>query len=163
MLVTFKLSIKQIYKNSLIFAFAGLGRNFLLFIIFGLCYAIAISILFLSLPIGIILISLMYIFLFPAFRMLLIQFTVFPLIKKHMIDPYYKDRPNEDKAAKQALNIYDDEESDDEERVFEDTLPNEDEGPRTTFPRQYSEDEMKKLHRKQNKSRRSNEDDDGTI
>ena len=35
-LITFKLNIKQIYKNSLIFAFAGLGRNFFLFVIFGL-------------------------------------------------------------------------------------------------------------------------------
>ena len=29
--------------------------------------------------------------------------------KKHAIDPYYKDHPDEDKEAKRALNIYDQE------------------------------------------------------
>jgi uncharacterized membrane protein YesL len=164
MLVTFKLSIKQIYKNSLIFAFAGLWRNLLLLFIFGLCYALAAFVLYLSFLVGTIFITLMYILVFPAFRMLLIQFTVFPLIKKHMIDPYYKDHPDEDKEAKRALNIYDQEDEDDDgERVFEDTLPDEDDEPKTTFPRQYSEDEMKRLRRKQRRSRSDDEDDDGTI
>ncbi len=160
MLVTFKLSIKQLYKNSLIFAFAGFGRNLLLFFIFGLFYILAALILYMDLVIGILVVTFMYILLFPAFRMLLIQFTVFPLIKKHMIDPYYKEHPNEDKDAKRALNIFDDEEDDDEEKVFEDTLPTEDEEPKTTFPRQYSEEEMRRLRRKH---RRKDEDDDGTI
>ena len=52
MLVTFKLSIKQIYKNSLIFAFAGLWRNLLLLFIFGLCYALAAFVLYLSFLVG---------------------------------------------------------------------------------------------------------------
>ncbi len=164
MLITFKLTIKQIYKNSFIFAMAGLLKNFMLFIIFGLCYVLAVILSLYITPIAIIIISLMYIFLFPAFRMLLIQYTVFPLIKKHMIDPYYKEHPDEDKEAKRALNILDDDnEDDDEERVFEDTLPFEDDDEKATFPRQYSEDEMRRLNRKVKRRRNDNEDDDGTI
>ena len=140
-----------------------MAQSSLLFI-FGLCYALAAFVLYLSFLVGTIFITLMYILVFPAFRMLLIQFTVFPLIKKHMIDPYYKDHPDEDKEAKRALNIYDQEDEDDDgERVFEDTLPDEDDEPKTTFPRQYSEDEMKRLRRKQRRSRSDDEDDDGTI
>ena len=144
MLITFKLKLKQLYKNSLIFAMAGLLRNFFLFIIFGLFYALAALLVINFNYIGITIILLMYIFLFPAFRMLLIQYTVFPLIKKHMIDPYYREHPDEDKEAKHALNIIEDDEEDDEERVFEDTLPSEDDEPKTSFPRQYSEAQRKK-------------------
>ncbi|MDD2362122.1 MAG: DUF624 domain-containing protein [Oscillospiraceae bacterium] len=163
MVITFKLTIKQIYKNSFIFATAGLLRNLMLFIIFGLCYALAAVIYFSFTPVGILVILFMYIFLFPAFRMLLINYTVFPLIKKHMIDPYYKEHPDEDKEAKRALNILEDDEEDEEERVFEDTLPSEDEEQKTTFPRQYSEDEMRRLRHKTKRSRNDIEDDDGTI
>ncbi len=163
MMVTFKLSIKQLYKNSIIFAFVGMGRNFLLFIIMALLYALGAMILFLSLPIGIAVLVFMYIFLFPAFRMLLVQFTVFPLIKKHMIDPYYKEHPGEDKEAKQALNLLDEDDYD-VERVFDDTVPTDDEQNNTTIPRQYTKEEMSRLRRLKNRAREQNdEDDDGTI
>lgn len=165
MLITFKLTLKQLYKNSLIFAFAGLARNFMLFIIFGALYVLGVLILFLSLPIGIAVLLLLYVFLFPAFRMLLIQYTVFPLIKKHMIIPYYKEHPGEDIEAKRALNLLDeDEEEDQEERVFEDTVPTEDDdGKKNPFPRQYSKEEMDKLRRRRRRGAEQPDDDDDTI
>jgi len=162
MLVTFKLKFKQLLKNSLIFAFAGLARNFMLLIIFGLCYALGVLILFLSLPVGIAVLSLMFIFIFPAFRTLLIQFTVFPLIKKHMIIPYYKEHPGEDIEAKRALNLLDEDQEEQEERVFEDTVPTEDDpSQKSTIPRQYSTEEIKRLRRKS--SAQQTDDDDDTI
>jgi len=167
MIITFKLSLKQIYKNSIIFAFAGLGRNIMIFLIMGLIYA-GTTLLMLTYPeIGIAVMLLGYLFLFPAFKSFLVQFAVFPLIKKHIIDPYYKDHPGEDKEAKRALNLEDDvSEDDDEQVIFEDMgetdAEPEEEKPKTTFPRQYSKQEMDKLHSKQ-KRQRNDADDDGTI
>ena len=103
----------------------------------------------------------MFITIFPAFRLVLIQFTVFPLIKKLMIDPYYQEHPDEDREALYALNIVEEDE-DDEERVFEDTLPDDDEddGEPATFPRQYSQEEMKKLRRLHREGYHDDDDDD---
>ena len=167
MLVTFKLSLKQIYKNSVIFAFAGLGRNIMIFLVMGLIYAGA-TLLTLAYPeIGIAVVLLGYLFIFPAFKSFLIQFAVFPLIKKHIIDPYYEEHPGEDAEAKRALNLEDDvADNDDEHVIFEDMGETdaelEEEKSKTTFPRQYSKQEMDRLRSKQ-KKQHNDADDDGTI
>ena len=171
MMVTFKFKVTQIYKNSVIFAFAGMWRNISIFLFMGVIYAAAIFIALLH-PIGSVVALFGYVFLFPAFKSFLIQYATFPLIKKHIIDPYYKEHPDEDKEAKRALNIDDNsvtEEDDGEERVFEDmgetAAAEEEEKPKSTFPRQYSQQEMDRLRSKQKSSRskRNDSDDDGTI
>ena len=74
---------------------------------------------------------LLYILLFPSFRFLLVQFCTFPSIKKCIIDPYYRDHPDEDLDKRRDLGIEveekkpekteDGEETDEEpENVFED-------------------------------------------
>lgn len=164
MMITFKLSIKQLYKNSFLFAFIGGVRNFLMALLFGAMYAIAaLLIMYTSMVISIPVVFFIYVLLFPAFRSLLIQFTVFPLIKKHMIDPYYTEHPDEGKQERQALNL-EEESDDDEERIFQDTLPVKEEPQSTNIPRQYSEEEMEKLRKKSKKYTVSDaDDDDGTI
>ena len=168
MMITFKLSIKQLYKNSLIFAFTGIKRNLLISLVLGLCYAFAIFLfLFVNPAISIIVIIFLYMLIFPAFRSLLIQYAVFPLIKKHMIDPYYQEHPEEGKEERRALNIEDTiVESDDEEApLFQDTGRTDkepEETPGRTLPKQYSEREMNHL-RSLNKSKNKSDDDDGTI
>ncbi len=79
MMVTFKLSIKQIFKNSLIFAVMGFIPNILILV---LCTVI-IGVTLLILPvIGLI--------LFPFITMSLIglitNFYIYPKLKKHIID-----------------------------------------------------------------------------
>lgn len=171
MMITFKLSIKQLYKNSLIFAFAGLKQNLFISLILILCYAIGFGIVYLLNYIGIVVLLMLYIFVFPAFRSLLIQYTIFPLIKKHMIDPYYKEHPDEDKEAKRALNIEEEDPEEDELAVFQDTGrtdKEEDEGeteskkPARNLPKQYNEQELRK-HKIYRRARTDDDDDDGTI
>lgn len=161
LLITFKLTIKQIYKNSLIFAIAGMKQNFVIFFSILLLCALGYLICLFSIPVAITVIVLVYLFLFPAFRSLLVQFAIFPLIKKDMIDPYYKDHPDEDKQQKMDLNVYDEPEENDEDRVFEDATETDDDMPGSTIPRQYTEKEMKKIRELQHKN--DNNDDDGTI
>ncbi len=166
-MITFKLRLKQIYRNSLILAIAGLKRNFLIFLVLGIFYAGAIALFFVNIFVAIPVILGVYILFFPAFRSYLIQYNIFPIIKKHMIDPYYKEHPGEDIEAKRALNILeeDDLKADEEEPVFQDVVPDEDEEeekPAKTFPRQYTQQEMDRLRRKQRRNK-DYDDDDGTI
>ena len=167
-MITFKLKLKQIYKNSAILAIAGLGRTFLIFIVLALFYAGAVLLFLWNFVVAIPIILAVYILFFPAFRSYLIQYTIFPLIKKHMIDPYYKEHPGEDIEAKRALNIAEEEDkpADEEEPVFQDVVPGseeeEEEKPAKTFPRQYTQQEMDRLRRKQRRNK-DYDDDDGTI
>ncbi len=64
-MVTFDLSLKQIYKNSLILAFVGLFRNLLLFLLFGVLYVGAGLLLYLYPHFGIPIV-LVALFIFPS-------------------------------------------------------------------------------------------------
>lgn len=169
LIITFKLNWKQIYKNSLIFAFAGMKRNLLISFGLVLCYAIAFLLICFFFPIGLVIVILLYIFFFPAFRSYLIQYNIFPLIKKHMIDPYYKEHPGEDKEAKRALNIEDENDEPDETvAVFQDMgrTDREEEAEAESpvqrrIPKQYDEREMRKAKRLTKHTQI--DDDDDTI
>ena len=129
MIITFKLSLKQIYRNSFKFVFINLKMNFLCGIILLLSYAIYAVIPFLlgsywlfALTIEMII----FVCTFPAFKFLLIQFCTFPAIKKYMIDPYYEEHPDDDIEQRKNLGLEVDEKysisPDDEENglVFDD-------------------------------------------
>ena len=82
MIITFDLSLKQIYKNAFIFAFMGLGRNILITIIIGILSFFA----FILPKLGL-LFSFLFLLSFCGF---LINFATWPLVQKLMIDPYNK-------------------------------------------------------------------------
>ena len=87
MLITFKLTVKQIYKNALIFAFIKLIPNALILL---LCFAIVFA-TFLNYLIGIILL----IFITYSLIGLITNFYVNPIIKKYMIDKFNENAGNE--------------------------------------------------------------------
>lgn len=134
LMITFKFSLKQIYKNSFKFVFINLKNNLICFFAQTLVIAIYIAIplvlgfsskiFFMVLPIEMFLIF----FTFPSFKFLLEQFCVFPSIKKHIIDPYYEEHPDEDIEKRRDLGLEipgeDDveEDSEDEEKVFDDNI-----------------------------------------
>lgn len=175
LMVTFDLTLKQIYKNSFLLAFAGLFRNLLLFLLFGVLYVAAALLLYLWPHFGIPVVVIA-LFIFPAFRSLLIQFTVFPLIKKHMIDPYYQAHPEKRKEAQRMMNVEVEQDPDEtkketeeeDDRLFHDTgrtqdAPPEPEEEKRTIPRQYSEQEMRRLKAKSRSHRSSQDEDDDII
>ncbi len=124
LMITFKFSLKQIYKNSYKFAFISLFKNFLCLLCLGLVYVINILILILAFNISInafVLVStvlaMLYILTYPSFKFLLIQYFTFPTIKKYIIDPYYLEHPDEDIQKRRDLGIEiesDDENNDDD-------------------------------------------------
>lgn len=106
MIITFKLSIKQIYRNSFKFVFINMKMNLLCGIVLLLVYAVYIAI-FLLIPNYLVLTVELILILctLPAFRFLLIQFCTFPSIKKYIIDPYYEEHPDEDIELRRNLGI----------------------------------------------------------
>ena len=104
MMITFDFSFKQLLKNAFAFAMVGIKRNLLIGVILLLMYVVGGLILFIPM-VGPVLLILIHLFLFPAFRSLLIQFTIFPVVKKHIIDPYYKEHPGEDIDKMRSLNL----------------------------------------------------------
>lgn len=151
--ITFKLSVKQIWKNSILLSIAGFKQNVILSVSLALIYAVAI-LLFLAfgvLSAGLLIV--VYVFFFPAFRSFLIQFTVFPLIKKHIIDPYYEQHPDKDMDKRRDLNLADDTPST-AETVFEDAGTQE----KSVIPKQYSTEELRQS-KKYSAAEQNDEDD----
>ena len=153
MVVTFKFSNKDLYMNAFKFAIVGLKQNLLISLVLFVLYAI-VAVLFFTFgwQVGV-LILLIALLILPSFRSLLIQFTIFPLVKKLIIDPYYELHPDADKQLRRDLNLdVEDTAEEKAEAVFDDARPIEQK--ETTFPRQYSAEEMRRI------TRAAAEDDD---
>ena len=176
LMITFKLNIKQIYKNSFLFACANLPVNALISVVLIAVYALLAGtvLLFAEGSFGVtmlVVVLLLLVSVVPGCRSLLIQFSIFPAIKRLIIDPYYKENPGADKQARLDLNLEVEEEdvaplSDTapaEEPLFVDTLPQPEETtPKKALPKQYNEKEMRRFNRQVN-SRGATDDDDDTI
>lgn len=117
MTITFKLSIKQMIKNSFQFVFLNFARNLLVSLILGLIY-FAIFIIY-TLNAGFAVIAFIILAgVVPGFKALLVHFISFPQIKKYMIDPYYAEHKGEDIEKRRALGLdIPDDELEDEEKV----------------------------------------------
>lgn len=119
MLITFDLKLKQMYKNAFMFALHNFKSNLGIFgILFGVVLVFMLPMLFIDYRIWGAVLLLLYILFYPAFRSLLIQFSIFPYIKKTMIDPYYKEHPEADRSVMRVLNL--EVEDGMEDAVFED-------------------------------------------
>lgn len=91
MMVTFKLTIKQLYRNALLFAFMKLIPNLLILIV---CVAVVIVPFQLSPVAG----YLLFIFITMALVSYIINFYVYPKIDKYMIQPSIKQETEENQA-----------------------------------------------------------------
>lgn len=133
LMITFKFSIKQIYKNSFKFVIINFKNNLLcgLSILLSLALYVIIPILFFDYFIIILSFEiLIFSFTFPAYQYLMTQYYVFPSIKKYIIDPYYEAHPDEDIQKRQDLGIEviedkplnPDGEEEEPENVFDDNI-----------------------------------------
>lgn len=98
MIITFDLSLKQIYKNALIFSIVGLWRNLMLIAILAV-FIIAAIIFFLMIPaLAIFVLFVLAVFWMFGFFGFLINFAVYPMIVKFIITPYEKAQQEKKKA-----------------------------------------------------------------
>ncbi len=169
MLITFKFTFRQLYRNSFIFSIVGLKRNLIIALPMLLIYVVLFLMAWYGSYVGLTIAFALLLTIVPCFRMLLIQFNIFPMVKKYIIDPYYKEHPNEDVDKRRDLALEPTEEEVtenppvEEEVIFKDTGKTKTEEPAETvrhFPKQYSEAERRKARRL---TRDSSADDDDTI
>ncbi|MBQ6848145.1 MAG: YesL family protein [Clostridia bacterium] len=130
LMITFKFSLKQIYKNSFRFVFINLKSNLICFLAQALVLAVAVGLVLLLIKYAILVICIEFMILVtihPTFKFLLIQYCVFPSIKKFIIDPYYEEHPDEDLEMRRNLGVYtpepivsEDGENEDGENIFND-------------------------------------------
>ncbi len=126
LMITFRLPLGKIIKNSFYFVFINLKNN----LIVGLCsvlwYALSVGICLLCLGnaevfiLSVAIVALLNLFFFPGFKHLLIQFCVFPSVKKMMIDPYYEQNPDADIELRRGLGLEVPEDDGEDESVFDD-------------------------------------------
>jgi hypothetical protein len=158
LIVTFKLSLKNIFKNSLLLCSMSIARCFLVFFALLAFYAVLILLVYSGSVYFWMISAALYLLVFPAFRSMLIQYAVFGPIRKWMIDPYYEQHPDEDIELRLSLGLpVESEQAPKEEDVlFTDmgsTKPQEEQA----LPRQYSEREMRSFRSQIN---RPDEEDD---
>lgn len=106
MIVTFELTTKQLYKNALIFAIVGLWRNILMTAIFAVVLFLNYFLFLVYTPIVILVDGLFIILLLFSFTSFLINFTIYPLIDKMMIRPFYAKQngvPLEEEKTKEEV------------------------------------------------------------
>ena len=117
LMITFDFKLKTIIKNSWLFATLGVKHNIIIGLSLSAVYIAMFWALYINYRIALPIIILLLLFIFPSFRMFLIQFNVFPEVKKYIIDPYYQDHPDEDIETRRELGVLD---YDEDVSVFED-------------------------------------------
>ncbi len=105
LIITFNKKVGEIYRDSLALAIVGFKRNIVAGIVLTLMYGLAVLTVWHLGTLGFIIVVLLYIFFFRWFRSLLVQFTVFPVIKKYLFDPYYDKHPDEDLEKRYNLGL----------------------------------------------------------
>lgn len=117
LMITFDFKVKTLFKNSWLFATLGIKHNLIIGGVSMLIYMGALFVMSINFAFGFALVTLLGLFLFPAFKSFLVQFNVFPEVKKYIIDPYYEEHPDEDIEMRRELGILAD---DNQEAVFDD-------------------------------------------
>ena len=169
LLITFKYNLRQLYRNALLFVGVGWKPNLVVSLVLLLCYGLMGLLLLLPNSLGIAFIFIIYLFVFPAFRSFLIQFAIFPTVRRVVIDPYYEKHPYEDieKRRELGLEVPETENEEKEESIFVDrgrTKPEDEKETakaKSSIPRQYTEAEMRRLENRRRAA--SQADDDDTI
>ena len=118
LMITFDFKLKDIIKNSWLFATLGIKHNLIIGATLVAIYFVA-WVLICNFGIGLWIVSIIGLFIFPIFRFMLIQFNVFPEIKKYIIDPYYAEHPDEDIEKRRQLGLI----NTNEDAVFDDNVP----------------------------------------
>lgn len=137
LIITFNYNLKTAYKNSFKLVFLNFKYSFLCLFINVMIVVLNVALLFLlkNISLYVLIIEILCLLcVYPAFKALLVQFCTFPTIKKFIIDPYYKEHPDEDIEKRRNLGLEieetskkettvteeDDDCDEDEEVIFED-------------------------------------------
>lgn len=117
-ILTFNVTLPQLYKNALVLSFAGLVRNFAIMLIHLVTYALVLSPMLLDLYIGTGIAICLWLLIVPAVHYYTTQFHIYPIMFKYMIEPFMKSHPGEGENTLRELGLLENS----EEPVMEDVL-----------------------------------------
>ncbi len=117
-ILTFKVSLTQLYKNALVLSFAGIGRNFAIMLIHLITYALVLSPMLLDLYIGAGISICLGLLLVPPVHYYTTQYHIYPVMFKYMIEPFMRNHPGEGERTLRELGLLQSE----SEPVMEDLL-----------------------------------------
>ena len=119
MIVTLDLKMKPLLKNAAILSLVALGKNVIALLGCGIFIAIYAYVFYLALGnLGaLILLTVLTFMLFFAFISYTVNYVTFPVIKKYIIDPYYKANPGETAEGLKISNSESEAEADEQEEA----------------------------------------------
>ena len=118
LILTFRLSLGQLYKNAFLLAFGGFARNFVIFFGHILMYFLIFCPMLVNLYVGLGIAICLYILIAPPFTNLLIQYNIFPVMMKYLIEPFMKEHPGEGQRTLRELGLIESE----EEKIMQDDI-----------------------------------------
>ena len=104
-LLMFKVSIGQLYKNCFILAFAGAKRNFIIFISQVLMYALVLSPMLIDIYVGFGIAVCLGLLVIPPMSIFIVQYNIFPVMMKYLIEPFMKNHPGEGENTLRELGL----------------------------------------------------------
>lgn len=117
-ILTFNVTLPQLYKNALVLSFAGIVRNFGILLIHLLTYALVLSPMLLDLYVGAGISVCLWLLIVPALHYYTTQYHIYPIMFKYMIEPFMKNHPGEGVNTLRELGLLASEEA----PVMEDLL-----------------------------------------
>ena len=101
MSVVFELSIKDIFKNSLILTFAAVGTSILtlLFLIFFVVIILALLLFAFQYPIVFGFLTILLVCFFFGFYYFTVSFLIHPILQRYIVEPYYRANPQQTSAS----------------------------------------------------------------
>lgn len=104
-MLTFNVTLGQLYKNAIILSFAGFWRNILILLVHTAAHLVILLPLLIDLYVGSGIAICLYLLLMPAFISFTTQYNVFPVMYKYMIEPFIKKHEGEGEATLRELGL----------------------------------------------------------
>lgn len=104
-IVTFNTTLGGAYFTAIRLAAVGVKRNILALLALGVFDALLVAIAFVPFLKVQILAYLILLCIMPGYRMYAVAYCIFPVIKKHIIDPYYEANPDADVELRKNVNL----------------------------------------------------------
>ncbi len=104
-MLTFNVTLSQLYKNAIILSFAGFGRNMIILFLHISAHIVILLPLLIDIYVGTGIAICLYILLIPAFTSFATQYNIFPVVFKYMIEPFMKNNEGEGEATLRELGL----------------------------------------------------------
>lgn len=104
-MLTFNVTMGQLYKNAIILSFAGFWRNILILVLHISAHIVILLPLLIDIYVGTGIAICLYLLLMPAFMSFATQYNVYPVMFKYMIAPFMEKHPGEGTETLHELGL----------------------------------------------------------